>query len=66
MMSRVRDFDHRKIYPCAKFVENILRTIGYVRFIVRLVYLTRVLRIEADHWLPLTAQDGKMLEGIQW
>jgi hypothetical protein len=47
-------------------MENILHTIRYIRLIVRLVYLTQVLRIEADYWLPLTAQDGKMLEGIQW
>jgi hypothetical protein len=63
-MSWFRNFDHRRIYPCAKFVEYILRTIGYVRFIVRFVYLTQVVRIEADHWLALTAQEGKMLEGI--
>ena len=65
-MSWFRNFDHRRIYPCAKFVENILRTIGYTRLVVRFVYLTQVVRIEADYCLPLTAQDGKMLEGIQW
>ena len=66
-MSWFRNFDHRRlIYPSAKFVENILRTIGYVRFIIRFVYLTQVVRVEADHWLPLTAQEGKMLKGIQW
>ena len=64
-MSWFRNCDHKRIYPCAKFVENILRAIRYVRFIVRFVYLTQVVRIEADYWLPLTAQDGKMLEGTQ-
>jgi len=46
-------------------MENVFRTIRYVRFIVRFVYLTQVVRIEADNWLPLTAQEGKMLKGIQ-
>jgi hypothetical protein len=65
-MSWSLDFNYRKIYPSAKFVENNLRAIGYVRSTVRLVYLTQVIRIEADYWFPLTAQDDKMLEGIQW
>ena len=47
-------------------MEDILRTIGYARFVIRFVYLTHVIQIEANYWLPLMAQDGKMLEGIQW
>jgi hypothetical protein len=67
MMSWFGDFDYGKFYPSAKFVENSLHTsIGYVRLMVRLVYLTQVVRIEADYWFSLTAQDDKMLEDIQW
>jgi hypothetical protein len=65
-MSWSLDFNHGKIYPSAKFVENNLRAIGYVRLIVRSVYLTQVVWIEADYWFPLPAQDDKMLKGIQW
>ena len=66
-MSWLRKFDHRRCYLSAKFVEYNLRTIGYIRLrlAVRLIYLTQVARIEADYWLPFTAQDGKMLERIQ-
>jgi len=68
MMSCFRDFDHGKIYPSAKFVENSLCTsIGYVRLMVRLFwYLPQVIRIEAYYRFPLTTEDDKMLEDIQW
>jgi len=66
MMSWFRDFNHRKIYPSAKLVKNNLHAIGYARSMVRSVYLTQVIRIDADYWFPLTTQDNKMLEDIQW
>ena len=66
MMSGFCDFNHRNFHPSAKFVENNLRATGYARSMVRLVYLPQVVRIEADYRFPLTAQNNKMLEGIQW
>ena len=64
-MSCFRDFDHKRIYPSAKLVENNLHTIRFVRLIVRLVYPNQIFRIKADYWPSFMAQNNKMLEGIQ-